>query len=117
MGKYSTKGHIPDLPSNAQLHVGWFNETLPGFLKTHEGQVRFMNVDCDCYSSTRDLLNLLSPRIGPGTILIFDEYTNYLNWQQHEFKAFAEAAAENEWSFEYVGISLQSKQAIIRILG
>ena len=26
----------------------------------------------------------------PGTIILFDEYFNYPNWEQHEFKAFQE---------------------------
>ena len=52
--------------------------------------VAFIHVDCDLYSSTKTIFSLLSDRIVPGTIILFDEYFNYPNWQQHEYKALQE---------------------------
>ena len=73
-GSYSTKGHIPKVPKNVTLHTGWFNETLPKFLAAHHERARLINIDCDIYSSTKTVLDLLSPRIGIGTVIVFDEY-------------------------------------------
>ena len=53
-GVYSTGGRLPEVPGNVQLHVGWFEDSLPQFCADHREPVRFMNVDCDIYSSTRD---------------------------------------------------------------
>ncbi|CAE8598277.1 unnamed protein product [Polarella glacialis] len=116
VGAYSTFGATPsDLPQNVQLHAGLFSDTLPGFLETHPGPIRFMNVDCDLYSSTKDIFDQVSDRIVPGTVLVFDEYLMTPTWQDDEFKAFQEAVTKNGWTFEYVAISIMSGQAIIRI--
>src|SRR5690606_27174435 len=67
-GSYTTKGVMPDVPENVTLHKGWFDQTLPEFLKQHTEAVRFINIDCDIYSSTRTVLDLLAPRIRPGSV-------------------------------------------------
>jgi hypothetical protein len=36
-------------------------------------RVRFARIDCDIYEGYRDALNLLTPCIGSGTVLLFDE--------------------------------------------
>ena len=46
------------------------------------------NIDCDIYSSTKDIFDIAGDRINPGCIIVFDEYINYPSWEQHEFKAF-----------------------------
>jgi len=61
---------IPSMPDNVKLHVGWFDDTLPEFLKGNIEQVGFINVDCDIYSSTKTVLDLLAPRITCGTIFV-----------------------------------------------
>merc|ERR1711924_101780 len=75
IGSYSAEGALPaDMPENVQLHAGLFKDTLPGSLKEHHGPVRFMNIDCDLYSSTKDIFDHIFARIVPVTIIIFDEY-------------------------------------------
>ena len=51
----------------------------------------------------------------PGTIIIFDEYIGYEDWQDHEYKAFREAAASFGWSFDYLAFSLVTKQTVVHI--
>eukprot|EP00746_Dinoflagellata_sp_MGD_P150015 gnl/MRDRNA2_/MRDRNA2_81968_c0_seq1.p1 gnl/MRDRNA2_/MRDRNA2_81968_c0~~gnl/MRDRNA2_/MRDRNA2_81968_c0_seq1.p1 ORF type:complete len:211 (+),score=41.57 gnl/MRDRNA2_/MRDRNA2_81968_c0_seq1:3-635(+) len=116
VGSYSAQDALPaGLPDAVQLHVGLFRDTLPPFLKAHHGPVRFMHIDCDLYSSTKDIFDHIFPRIGPGTVIVFDEYVMYPTWQDGEFKAFQEAVAQHGWVFEYLAISLFSKQAVVRI--
>src|SRR5450830_1106836 len=86
-GSYTTKGVIPEVPGNVTLHAGWFDQTLPAFLAQHSGSVRFINVDCDIYSSTKTVLALLAPRIVAGTVIVFDEYIGNAHWREDEFKA------------------------------
>jgi len=115
-GAYSTFGAMPaDLPQNVQLHAGLFSETLPGFIKEHPGPIRFMNIDCDLYSSTKDIFDEVSERIVPGTVIIFDEYLMTPSWQDDEFKAFQEAVAKHGWTYEYLAFSIMTGQAIVRI--
>lgn len=115
-GSYSTQGAMPAVPGNVTLHRGWFEQTLPGFLRTHPGPVRFMNVDCDIYSSTRQVLTLLADRIARGTVIVFDEYLGYEGWREHEFRAFQEAVIEYGWRYEYICVGLSTGQVVARIL-
>jgi len=116
-GSYSTSGIIPTVPGNVILHAGWFEDTLPVFLNEHAGPVRFANIDCDIYSSTRTVLRFLAQRIVPGTVIVFDEYIGNEHWREDEFKAFQEAVVENGWNYEYLCFSFFTKQVVIRILG
>ncbi len=115
-GSYTTKGVIPAVPQNVKLHAGWFEDTLPGFLQEHSGDIRFINIDCDIYSSTKTVLTLLASRIVPGTVIVFDEYIGNEHWREDEFKAFQEAVAHNSWNYEYLCFSIFTKQVAVRIL-
>ena len=114
-GSYTTKGEIPTVPKNVKLHVGWFEDTLPKFLEQHEGSVRFVNVDCDIYSSTKTVLDLLAPRMVSGSVIVFDEYIGNEHWREDEFKAFQEAVAKYGWTYEYLCFSVFTKQVGVRI--
>ena len=114
-GSYSTRGHIPEVPSNIHLHAGWFDATLPEFLKANTEQVRLINIDCDIYSSTKTVLDLLAPRIVKGTVIIFDEYIGNQYWREDEYKAFKEAVKTYDWQYEYLAFSFFTKQVVVRI--
>ena len=101
----------------AELVVGWFDDTVPGFLAEHPGPVSFLHLDADLYSSTRTVLDLVGPRLQPGSIVLFDEYFNYLGWEQHEHRAWAEYVARTGTHFEYLGYTIDNEQVIARITG
>ena len=71
---FDMRRRLPRVPSNVRLHKGRFDETLPEWLRTHPGHIAFVHVDCDLYSSTRTILTFIAHRIGPGTVILFDEY-------------------------------------------
>lgn len=114
-GSYTTRGEIPKVPANVSLHAGWFEDTLPGFLARQPGPVRFVNVDCDIYSSTKTVLEQLAPRMVAGSVLVFDEYIGNEHWREDEFKAFQEAVARYGWRYEYLCFSVFTKQVAVRI--
>jgi len=114
-GSYSTKGVIPSVPQNVILHDGWFEETLPGFVEQHPEPVRFMNIDCDIYSSTKTVLECFAKQIIPGTVIVFDEYIGNSDWREDEFKAFQEAVLKYGWDYEYLCFSFMTKQVVVRI--
>jgi tetratricopeptide (TPR) repeat protein len=116
-GSYSTEGNLPAVPQNVALHAGWFEQSIPAFLKTHSAPVRFMNIDCDLYSSTKTVLDLFEAQMGAGTVLVFDEFIGNLSWQQDEFKAFHEAAHQYGWQFEVLCFCFVTKQVAILITG
>lgn len=113
---YSTQGKIPKVPHHVTLIPGWFEETLPLFLKKHEENVALINIDCDIYSSTKTVLDLLSSYIKKGTIIIFDEYIGNLYWEEDEHKAFMESVIKYEWKYEHLFYSAYTKQVVVRII-
>ena len=80
---------------------GLFSETLPAFIAKTTEPVALLHIDCDLYSSTACVLELLEQKICPGTVIVFDEYFNYPGWQQHEHKAWSEFVAKTNCSFEF----------------
>jgi Flp pilus assembly protein TadD len=116
LGAYTTAGVLPTVPRNVTLHVGWFNDTLPGFMDSNPGPVRLANIDCDIYSSTATVLTALAPRIEGGSILVFDELVGNETWRQDEFRALQEAAERYSWRYRYLTFSFYSKQAVVQIL-
>jgi hypothetical protein len=116
-GRFSRDGQLPEFDRpNVRLHKGWFDETLPRFLETIDGPVRFLHVDCDLYSSTVTVLQALTPRIVPGTVIVFDEYVNYPGWQQHEQKAFFEFLQQTGLRYRYVGFASSAYSVAVQIL-
>jgi hypothetical protein len=114
-GRYTVHGKLPRVPANVQLHKGWFNEVLPGFLATHPGPASFVNVDCDTYESSSYVLQQLGDRIREGSIILFDEYYNYPNWREHEYKAWQEFVAERKLSYRYLGFSTSRYHVAVQV--
>jgi tetratricopeptide (TPR) repeat protein len=115
-GAYTTKGFIPHAPDNTELHAGWFENSLPEFVSTHNESVSFMNIDCDIYSSTKTIFDLLKNKIRHGTIIVFDEYFCYPEWRDHEYRAFQELISDAEYTYEYIAFSYFTGQAAVRIV-
>ncbi len=115
-GKFSRGGSLPEVPGNVTLHKGWFDQTLPAFLTTHPNDpVAMLHVDCDIYSSTVTIFRELGPRLVPGSIIVFDEYFNYPNWQRHEFKAFQEFIRDSGFSYRYLGFAQKNGHVGVRL--
>jgi predicted O-methyltransferase YrrM len=83
-------GNLPAVAPNVTLIKGWFDKAIPKFLATTASSVAFLHIDCDLYSSTKCIFDLLADRIQVGTVIVFDEFWNYPGWRHHEIKAFEE---------------------------
>lgn len=87
-------------PRAAHLHVlqGWFNETLP---RAGVARIAFLRLDGDIYSSTRDALRALYPRVSPGGLVYVDDYGSFLGcrnavneyWEEHNLMGEGQRAA------------------------
>ena len=115
VGLYSTQGVLPEVPENVELHVGFFDATLPSFALDHAGPVRFLNVDCDLYRSTVDVFATLGSRLVPGSIVVFDEYLANPGWEDEEHRAWLETVAAHQLDFEYIAFGPFTRQAAIRV--
>lgn len=115
-GKFGRGGRLPPVPATVSLHRGWFDETLPRFLAAHPGTpAAFVHVDCDIYSSTQTIFRELAPRLVPGTVIVFDEYFNYPNWQRHEWRAFQEFVRDSGFAYAYLGFAQKNGHVAVRL--
>lgn len=89
-GAFSLGGRLPSVKPNVRLHQGWFENTVAPFLQTEEKAVAFVHLDADLYSSTKTVLEAITPYLQPGTLLLFDEYFGQIGWREGEHKAFKE---------------------------
>lgn len=105
---------LPDVPG-AELVIGLFDQTLPGFLERIPGEVAFLHLDADLYSSTRTVLDALAPRLREGTVIVFDEYFNFPGWEDHEHRAWTEFVARTGLRFEYLGFTADDEQLSVRL--
>src|SRR5262249_32741078 len=83
-GALSTEGQIPQTDDARVTFVkGWYQNTLPSFLKTFAPRARLVvHLDSDLYSSTLYALTSLNGILVPGSVLMFDEFCNH-----EEFRA------------------------------
>ena len=115
-GAFNLGGKLPPVRKNVSLVKGFYDATLPGFCaENKESEVAFLHVDCDLYSATRDLLAQLRPMLRPGTIIIFDEFYNYSEWLDHEFRAWSEFVETENVKFTYIGYIRTGEQVALRI--
>jgi hypothetical protein len=113
---FFARDSLPVVRSNCQLVVGWFDQTLPRWIKSNHQPVALLHVDCDLYSSTVTILNNLKHQIVPGTVIVFDEYINYPGWQLDEFKAWQEYVAKHKIRYEYIGRVSRHQKVAVRVL-
>ncbi len=117
-GAFSTHGTVPTVRDNVRLVEGFFESTLPPFVAAHRGQnISVLHIDADLYSSTKTVLENLKDLLVPGSMIIFDEFINYPNWQEGEYKAFMEYVAVNCVAFEYIGYTRTGGQVAVRLTG
>lgn len=95
----------PRFRDNVKLVAGWFRDSIPCWLQDNPGTISFLHVDCDLYSSTVTVLDLLNQRIVPGTVIVFDEMypwddaEDYDLWHQGEYQALGEWLMAHDRAF------------------
>tara|TARA_X000000368_G_C23044614_1_gene718574 strand:+ start:846 stop:1565 length:720 start_codon:yes stop_codon:yes gene_type:complete len=99
-GTFSLNKKKPHVPNNANLIQGKVQNTLEEFLKKNkEKKIIFSHMDMDTYMPTKFTLVKIKPFLTKGSILLFDQFYGYPNWQNHEFKAFKEVFKDEEYKY------------------
>ena len=106
-------GELPQVPANVELVAGLFGDTLPGFLAGHPGDIGFVHIDCDIYTSTREVFKNIGGRLAPGSVIVFDEFFGYHGFKEHEYKAFHEFIAESGRKFRFASYSGSQATAVL----
>lgn len=113
-GKFNLNG-IPSVQGNVCLHIGWFHETLPGFVRETHSPMAFLHIDSDLYSSAKTVLDYCGELMVPGTVIVFDEFFNYPEWRDGEYKALVEFVGGNKVEFNWLAYNSRSEQVALRI--
>lgn len=102
---FSLQGEIPKVADNVVLYKGYFHDTLPAFFTLHKDKFfSFLHIDCDIYSSTATIFEILGNMIKPGCIIVFDELLHYHGFLENEMRAFYEFLNKRNLDFEWIGI-------------
>ena len=83
-GNFATP--VPRLRS-VRIVKGYFDQSLTPELAVEVGRVSLAHLDADLYESTACALEWVTPLLGPGSLLLFDEF---LGEDPAEMRAFAE---------------------------
>lgn len=113
-GTFDLGGKLPKVEDNVTLHKGWFDATLPPFLKENSGDIRMCHVDCDTFESAQFVLQTISKRLVKGSIIVFDEYYGYPNWKEGEYKAWKNVCKKNKIKYKYIAFA--DMQVAVEIL-
>jgi hypothetical protein len=109
---------MPKFPGNVHLHKGWFDKTLEPWMADNTGTVAYLHIDSDLYSSAIYVLDRLNDRIVPGTLIVFDELSNFRlsgklnNWPIHEWRALFEWLGKNDRVVDPVARSCMYQAAV-----
>lgn len=108
----------PPVLRNVKLIKGSFEEALPFYIEKYlKGQlIAFLHVDCDLYSSTATALEILGPYIRPNTIIVFDDFYSYPEYEQFELKALIEFLERTGYRAEYIAYNTMFEGVAVRIL-
>ena len=99
-------GVVPTLPQGVIVHAGWFSDTIPSYRSAFTDPVALAYIDCDLYESVRSVLLGIGDRLRNGSILIFDDWYNFPNWQDHSHRALNEFASQHNMTFQPIGCSV-----------
>lgn len=110
---------LPKVPENVTLVPGFFNDTLPEWLRSADQDVAFLHIDADLYSSAKLVLDALNDRLHPGAIVVFDELCDwqdfgvYANWLEGEWRALCEWMRDHQRSVGILGLGPKYSAAIV----
>lgn len=82
------------------IHKGWFNELLPSDVPDN---ITFAFLDGDYYESVRVPLELITPKLVPGAVILVDDYAN--------LALPGAAKATDEWARRH-GYTVRSEQSL-----
>lgn len=101
------QGAIPESAANVRYFPGWFSETIPAWAAEFEShEVALYRIDCDIYSSTKDIFDGVGHRVRDGDFFLFDELIGHRGWRYHEYRALMEFCDSKKFEPEYLAYGL-----------
>ncbi|MCA0047423.1 class I SAM-dependent methyltransferase [Mesorhizobium sp. B283B1A] len=97
--QFNRDGVVPKVRQNVNLIKGWIEDTLPTFLKQHQGPIAFIHIDTDTYTPCKAILTLCKDRLVSGSVILFDELLCYPGWRFGEYKALNEVLDPDRYTW------------------
>ena len=94
-------GNVPVLPPGADLVVGEFADTVPGW--EPPSPLGLVHIDSDLYSSAVTVLAGIRRHLRPGGYLVFDEFHGYPGAAAHEQRAWREFVTRTRIRYTVIG--------------
>jgi hypothetical protein len=95
---------VPVFSDNRAVVIrGLFKDTVPELteeLFMSKSKLTFIHIDCDLYNSTCDVLFNIRDYLSNPCYMLFDEFYNYPEYEDHEYKAFFEFIEDTGYNFE-----------------
>ena len=105
-------GHFAGEPPkirNVEFVQGYFEDSLTEELAKDVGTVALASLDADLFSSTKCVLNWLTPLLRSGSLLLFDEF---IGESEAEKRAFEEWSAESGVKTIQIGYFLREPSGV-----
>lgn len=119
-GEFTLDGNLPEVRSNVRLIKGWFDTSLPEFIKKvivpSGNQVGLIHIDSDLYSSAKTVLESLYPYMKEECYIVFDELINYPGYEDHEIKAFDEFIEKYDVEYKWIGQNRNNVAVLVKKL-
>jgi hypothetical protein len=101
---------------NVIILRGPFSETVKELVPLlAETPVALIHINSLSYENAVDGLRPLLPLLRVGTVLAFDTFYNYPNYEKGEYRAFTELIANNGFKFVPVAYNAYHQQVVIQI--
>jgi len=117
VGTFSTGGEVPEhltRMENVQIHVGLFSATLRDLDAYGATPVAFAHIDVDLYESAVEVLSKIACQLYPGSILLFDELSNYPGFElSGEYRAWEYITTAYRIHWDYGGMYWQQAVPVI----
>jgi O-methyltransferase len=115
-GTFSNNGRPPDIRDpRCSFEVGFFQQTLPDFLKRTPLDRRLViYLDADLYSSTLYVLTSFAPHLKAGDLLVFDDFASVRS-PTHVFRALMDFRAAYGVRFTPLASSSPYAQVAVRV--
>lgn len=111
-GTFDLKGKKPKTEKNVELIDGWVENTVEKFFSNNKKKIAFIHFDMDTYNSTLFVLKIIKSQLQPGTVILFDEFYGFPNWEKYEFRALQEVLDGKSYKY----IAFGTRQACIQII-
>jgi hypothetical protein len=115
---FRNDSYNPPLLANVIAYKGNFNEILPTFKKEvlNNTPIALLYVDTMSYEPTKQAFTAFEDNIVPGTIIIFDEFYNYPNAENHEWKVLQEFLQTKKLTAKFLAFNIQHEQVALKIV-